>query len=108
MNSPVGVPLSLVLIVSALALWALLDHVLIPLLRAVMRRRFNRAIEDLNARLKLRIQASCQYRRLRNSAALKRAHYRYTTPPEDTRAHAVLIRSDETLCRCRLFRPAAD
>jgi len=38
--------------------------VLLPALRAVMRRRFNRSIEDLNARLKLRIQpfklAKCQ------------------------------------------------
>ena len=56
MTSPVAVPLWLMLIVSALALWAVLDHVLIPVLRAVMRRRFNRTIEDLNTRLKLRIQ----------------------------------------------------
>jgi glycerol-3-phosphate O-acyltransferase len=56
MTSPVAVPLWLMLIVSALALWALLDHLLIPLLRAFMRRRFNRTIEDLNTRLKLRIQ----------------------------------------------------
>jgi len=56
LTSPVAVPLWLMLIVGALALWAVLDHVLIPLLRAVMRRRFNRTIEDLNARLKLRIQ----------------------------------------------------
>jgi glycerol-3-phosphate O-acyltransferase len=56
LTSPVAVPLWLMLIVSALALWAVLDHVLLPVLRAVMRRRFNRTIEDLNARLKLRIQ----------------------------------------------------
>ena len=56
MTSPVTVPLWLVLIVSALALWALLDHVLLPALRAFMRRRFNRTIEDLNTRLRLRIQ----------------------------------------------------
>ena len=56
MTSPVAVPLWLMLIVSAFALWAVLDHVLLPALRAFMRRRFNRAIEDLNARLKLRIQ----------------------------------------------------
>ena len=56
MTSPVAVPLWLMLIVSALALWAVLDHVLMPALRAFMRRRFNRAIEDLNTRLKLRIQ----------------------------------------------------
>ena len=56
MTSPVAVPLWLMLIVSALALWAVLDHVLLPALRAVMRRRFNRSIEDLNARLRVRIQ----------------------------------------------------
>ena len=56
MTSPVAVPLWLMLIVCALALWALFDHVFLPAVRAVMRRRFNRAIEDLNARLKLRIQ----------------------------------------------------
>src|SRR5215204_4262949 len=56
MTSPVAVPLWLMLVVSALALWALLDHVLLPLLRGFMRRRFNRTIEDLNTRLKLRIQ----------------------------------------------------
>jgi glycerol-3-phosphate O-acyltransferase len=56
LTAPVAVPLWLMLIVSALALWALFDHVLLPVLRAVMRRRFNRAIEDLNTRLKLRIQ----------------------------------------------------
>jgi glycerol-3-phosphate O-acyltransferase len=56
LTSPVAVPLWLLLIVSALALWALLDHVLLPALRAVMRRRFNRSIEDLNARLRVRIQ----------------------------------------------------
>jgi glycerol-3-phosphate O-acyltransferase len=56
MTSPVAVPLWLMLIVGALALWAVLDHVLLPLLRAFMRRRSNRTIEDLNARLKLRIQ----------------------------------------------------
>jgi glycerol-3-phosphate O-acyltransferase len=56
LTSPVAVPLWLMLIVSALALWAVLDHVLLPALRAVMRRRFNRSIEDLNARLRVRIQ----------------------------------------------------
>ncbi len=56
MTAPVAVPLWLLLIVGALALWAVLDHVLLPALRAFMRRRFNRTIENLNTRLKLRIQ----------------------------------------------------
>jgi glycerol-3-phosphate O-acyltransferase len=56
MTSQVALPLWLVLILSLLALWAVLDHVLLPAVRSIMRRRFNRAIEDLNTRLKLRIQ----------------------------------------------------
>jgi len=52
----VTLPLWLVLIAGAFALWAAFDHVLMPLLRSFMRRRFNRAIEDLNTRLRLRIQ----------------------------------------------------
>jgi glycerol-3-phosphate O-acyltransferase len=56
MTSPVTLPLWLVLIVGAFALWSVLDRVLFPGLRWVMRRRFNRAIDELNARLKLRIQ----------------------------------------------------
>src|SRR5882724_5051520 len=56
MTSQVALPLWLVLVIIALALWALIDRVLIPGVRWFMRRRFNRAIEDLNTRLKLRIQ----------------------------------------------------
>ena len=56
MTSWVSLPLWLVLIVSAFALWSVVDRLLIPALRYLMRRRFNRAIEDLNTRLKLRIQ----------------------------------------------------
>src|SRR5213078_1382879 len=56
MSSSITVPLWLALIAGALALWALLEHVFAPALRALMRRRFNRAIDDLNTRLRLRIQ----------------------------------------------------
>jgi glycerol-3-phosphate O-acyltransferase len=56
MSSSITVPLWLASIVGALALWALTEHLLVPAVRALMRRRFNRAIEDLNARLRLRIQ----------------------------------------------------
>jgi glycerol-3-phosphate O-acyltransferase len=56
MPSQVTLPLWLVLIAGAFALWAAFDHILMPLLRSFMRRRFNRAIEDLNTRLRLRIQ----------------------------------------------------
>jgi glycerol-3-phosphate O-acyltransferase len=56
MTSQVTLPLWLVLIAGAFALWAVVDRLLIPAVRYLMRRRFNRAIEDLNTRLKLRIQ----------------------------------------------------
>src|SRR6185436_14981246 len=44
------------LIICAFALWSVLDRLLVPGVRYLLRRRFNRAIEDLNTRLKLRIQ----------------------------------------------------
>ena len=56
MTSQISLPLWLVLIVGALALWSVVDRLLLPGVRFLMRRRFNRAIEDLNTRLKLRIQ----------------------------------------------------
>ncbi len=52
----VELPLWLVLIVGVLSILAALDHLLLPSARWVMRRRLNRAIEELNTRLKLRIQ----------------------------------------------------
>jgi glycerol-3-phosphate O-acyltransferase len=52
----VTVPLWMVVIVGALALWSVLDRLLIPSVRFLMRRRLNRAIDKLNTRLKLRIQ----------------------------------------------------
>jgi glycerol-3-phosphate O-acyltransferase len=56
MTSHVTLPLWLALIVSALAIWAAFDRVLVPGVRWFMRRRFNRTIEELNTRLALRIQ----------------------------------------------------
>jgi glycerol-3-phosphate O-acyltransferase len=56
MTSQVTLPLWLVLIVSAFALWSVFDRVLMPGVSFLMRRRFNRAIDELNTRLKLRIQ----------------------------------------------------
>src|SRR5882672_2584495 len=55
MTSHVALPLWLVLVIIALAIWALIERLLIPGVRWFIRRRFNRAIEDLNTRLKLRI-----------------------------------------------------
>src|SRR5947199_6506748 len=56
MNSQITLPLWLALIISALAIWAAFDRVLVPGVRYLVRRRFNRAIDELNTRLKLRIQ----------------------------------------------------
>ena len=56
MSSTVALPLWLVVLVSMLAIMAALDHLLLPSARWVMRRRVNRAIDELNTRLKLRIQ----------------------------------------------------
>ena len=56
MSSTIALPLWLVVLVSMLAIMAALDHLLLPSARWVMRRRLNRAIDELNTRLKLRIQ----------------------------------------------------
>ena len=56
MPSTVTLPLWLVAILAALALWAVLDRLLLPSVRWLLRRRINRAIDELNTRLKLRIQ----------------------------------------------------
>jgi glycerol-3-phosphate O-acyltransferase len=55
-SSTVTLPVWLVAIVAALALWSVLDRLLIPGVRWLLRRRVNRAIDELNTRLKLRIQ----------------------------------------------------
>ena len=56
MSSTVTLPLWLVVIVGMLSVMAALDHLLLPSARWVMRRRLNKAIDELNTRLKLRIQ----------------------------------------------------
>ena len=56
MSSTVTLPLWLVVFVGVLSIIAALDHLLLPSARWVMRRRLNRAIDELNTRLKLRIQ----------------------------------------------------
>jgi glycerol-3-phosphate O-acyltransferase len=56
MGSQVSLPLWLVVVISIFAISAALDRVLIPSVRWALRRRANRAIEELNAKLKLRIQ----------------------------------------------------
>jgi glycerol-3-phosphate O-acyltransferase len=56
MGSHVTLPLWVVIIVALLAAWAAVDRILVPSVRWAMRRRANRAIDELNTRLKLRIQ----------------------------------------------------
>ena len=56
MSSTVTLPLWLVVVVGVLSVLAALDHLLLPSVRWYMRRRLNRAIDELNTRLKLRIQ----------------------------------------------------
>ena len=56
MGMQVTLPLWAVIIVALLAAWAAIDRILVPSVRWAMRRRANRAIDELNTRLKLRIQ----------------------------------------------------
>jgi glycerol-3-phosphate O-acyltransferase len=56
MGSQVSLPLWVVVAMALLAAVAALDRILIPSVRWALRRRANRVIEDLNTKLKLRIQ----------------------------------------------------
>jgi glycerol-3-phosphate O-acyltransferase len=55
MSATIPIPLWLLLLAGAFALFGLFDRILTPSLRWVLQRRANRAIEELNARLKLKI-----------------------------------------------------
>src|SRR5256885_16507943 len=57
MGSQVSLPLWVVVLMAILAILAALDRILIPSVRWALRRRANRSIEELNTKLKLRIQA---------------------------------------------------
>lgn len=56
MSSEVSLPLWLVILVAVLATLGALDRILVPSVRWALRRRANRAIGELNTRLRLRIQ----------------------------------------------------
>ena len=56
MGSQVALPLWAVIILTILAALAVIDRILLPSVRWALRRRANRAIDELNTRLKLRIQ----------------------------------------------------
>ena len=63
MNEIVSVPVWVAVAAGALALWAIVDRLLIPSVRWFFRRRVNRVIDELNTRLDLRIPALHQTRR---------------------------------------------
>jgi glycerol-3-phosphate O-acyltransferase len=56
MSATIPIPLWLLLLTGALALFGLFDRILTPSLRWFLQRRANRAIEELNTRLKLKIR----------------------------------------------------
>jgi glycerol-3-phosphate O-acyltransferase len=56
MSSQVGLPLWVVIMMTILAAIAVLDRILLPGVRWALRRRANRAISELNTRLRLHIQ----------------------------------------------------
>jgi glycerol-3-phosphate O-acyltransferase len=56
MGSTVTLPLWVAIIALCLSAWALLDRLLIPSVRWALRRRANKAIDELNSRLRLRIR----------------------------------------------------
>ncbi len=56
MSGTVEIPLWLAILLGTLAIIGLIDRILFPSVRWMLRRRVNRAIDELNTRLKLRIQ----------------------------------------------------
>ena len=56
MTTSITLPLWVVLLLSLLALWAMLDRLLMPSVRWFVRRNTNRIIDELNARLQIGIQ----------------------------------------------------
>ena len=55
MSSTVSLPVWLAILVIALAAWAFVGHLLLPGARWILRRRVNRVLEQVEARLKIRI-----------------------------------------------------
>ena len=56
MSEPVAVPLWLLLAIAAFALWSLVDRLLVPSVRWLLRRRLNRLIDTVNRRLAVEIK----------------------------------------------------
>jgi glycerol-3-phosphate O-acyltransferase len=55
MSSNVSFPIWLAIVLIALAAWAFIGHLVLPGWRWILRRRVNRVLEELDARLKIRI-----------------------------------------------------
>jgi glycerol-3-phosphate O-acyltransferase len=56
MGEPVAVPLWLLLAIAVFALWSLVDRLLVPSVRWLLRRRLNRLIDSVNRRLAVEIK----------------------------------------------------
>jgi glycerol-3-phosphate O-acyltransferase len=56
MGEPVAVPLWLLLAIAVFALWSLVDRLLVPSVRWLLRRRLNRLIDTVNRRLAVEIK----------------------------------------------------
>lgn len=54
--STIELPLWLALVLAALAAWAALDRLLVPSVRFVIRRRVERVLDELDTRLRIRVQ----------------------------------------------------
>ncbi len=56
MTGTVSLPVWLAVVLALLAAWAALDRLLLPSARWIVRRRVNRVLEEINTRLRIRIQ----------------------------------------------------
>ena len=63
MTDSISLPIWLVVAAAILALWSVVDRLLIPSTRWIFRRRVNRIVDELNARLQFQIPAVHQTRR---------------------------------------------
>ena len=98
MTESIPVPLWIAVAAAALALWVVLDRILIPGARWLLRRRANRAFDELNARLELRIP---EFHRIRRRVLIGLlTHDPAVTEAIDRHAH------DTGLSRAALVRDA--
>src|SRR5687767_14600798 len=72
MTRSVSLPLWLAALLVLLAAWATLDRLLVPSVRWYLRRRVNRLIDEVNARLRLEIRP---FQRTRRRVLIERLTY---------------------------------